>query len=188
MLTATIACDAFVWFLGSVQLQLLNVMAIQELGYSKSMASTLKAGELRGIAGGGLAAGKLIAGRRWFGVLAPSAAAMGVVMCLVPAAACLPARAAFWCLLGLFAAAGLTGGLFMIPCESFIQVRPPAERRGAIIAASNFVIFIGIVLSAPAAWAMQRMPRPSVSFVLLGAMSLAVAAALRKRMPREDAA
>jgi sugar phosphate permease len=32
----------------------------------------------------------------------------------------------------------------MVPCEAFIQLRPPASRRGAVIAANNFANFAGM--------------------------------------------
>jgi len=76
-------------------------------------------------------------------------------------------------------AAGAFGGLLMIPCEAFIQLRPPARRRGAVIAASNFVIFAGIFVSGPLANAMNEHLAPATSFAIMGASSLGFALVLR---------
>jgi len=78
--------------------------------------------------------------------------------------------------------------LFMIPCESFVQVRPPPERRGQVISATNFMVFIGIMASAPLANALNEHVRPSVSFAMLGGLSFLAAAALwlALRGTRED--
>jgi len=48
-------------------------------------------------------------------------------------------------LLGLL---GMFGGAFLIPFDSFIQVNSPDEKRGQVIAASNFFSFIGVLLAA----------------------------------------
>lgn len=76
----------------------------------------------------------------------------------------------------------------MIPCESFVQVRPAADRRGAVISAANFMVFIGIMASAPLANAINEHIRPSVSFALLGGLSLLAALALRAAFGREKKA
>lgn len=43
---------------------------------------------------------------------------------------------------------GIFGGGFLIPFDSFIQVNSPDEKRGQVIAASNFFSFIGVLLAA----------------------------------------
>jgi acyl-[acyl-carrier-protein]-phospholipid O-acyltransferase/long-chain-fatty-acid--[acyl-carrier-protein] ligase len=43
---------------------------------------------------------------------------------------------------------GVSAGLFDVPLSSYLQHRSPPESRGAILAASNFLIFSGILLSA----------------------------------------
>jgi len=43
---------------------------------------------------------------------------------------------------------GMVGGAFLIPFDSFIQVNSPDEKRGQVIAASNFFSFIGVLAAA----------------------------------------
>ena len=81
---------------------------------------------------------------------------------------------------------GVAGGLFMIPCESFIQVRPSAERKGAVIAASNFAIFTGILATGFIANALNKFILPTNSFLLLSPLAAAVGVCLWLVLPRED--
>jgi acyl-[acyl-carrier-protein]-phospholipid O-acyltransferase / long-chain-fatty-acid--[acyl-carrier-protein] ligase len=43
---------------------------------------------------------------------------------------------------------GVFGGLFIVPFDSFIQVRSPKARRGQIIATANFLSFCGVLFAA----------------------------------------
>jgi len=43
---------------------------------------------------------------------------------------------------------GMVGGAFLIPFDSFIQVNSPDEKRGQVIATTNFFSFIGVLIAA----------------------------------------
>lgn len=43
---------------------------------------------------------------------------------------------------------GIFGGAYLIPFDSFLQVHSPDEKRGQVIAASNFFSFIGVLLAS----------------------------------------
>ncbi len=43
---------------------------------------------------------------------------------------------------------GVFGGAFLIPFDSFIQINSPDEKRGQVIAASNFFSFVGVLFAA----------------------------------------
>jgi MFS family permease len=198
LLGGTILADAFVWFLGACQLQLINVLAIGELGGTERDASVLAAAELAGVAVGGVVAGRAIqvgqiarsvpgdhssgelCRRAWQRVLAPAALATGAALAAVPAAAALPEGLRYAALCAAFFAAGAGGGVLMIPCESFIQVRPAAQRRGSVIAAANALAFLGILLSGPTAWVLGALAAPSTSVGVLGAVAIAVAWLIRR--------
>ncbi len=183
LLLTTVFADAFAWFIGSLFIPLTNVMGKRQLGLSDTATSGLLAAELLGVAGGGLLSTKLAVGPRWYRVLIPAAGCLGAAMLLVPAAAWLPGGAAYACLLALFLAAGAAGGMFMIPCESFIQVRPDPRRKGAVIAASNFVIFAGIMVSGPLANLLTDLLAGSWCFAVAGVGALGVGAALWAALP-----
>ena len=84
-------------------------------------------------------------------------------------------------LLGLI---GVTGGAFLIPCESFIQVRPAANRKGAVIAASNFAGFVGILLSGLAANALNSVLQPTTSFAVAACLAVIVGVSLCVMLPK----
>jgi len=178
-LAAAIGADLFVWTAGALQIMVINVLGSAQLGCGEAATSGLVAAELVGIAAGGLAAGWLARGARWHRVLAPAAAGMGAAMLGVRLAVAAPAAQRYGWVLAALLAAGAFGGLLMIPCEAFIQLRPPARRRGAVIAASNFVIFAGIFVSGPLANAMNEHLAPATSFAIMGASSLGFALVLR---------
>lgn len=43
---------------------------------------------------------------------------------------------------------GLSAGLFIVPLESFIQFKSPKNRRGEILASSNFLSFVGVSIAS----------------------------------------
>jgi acyl-[acyl-carrier-protein]-phospholipid O-acyltransferase / long-chain-fatty-acid--[acyl-carrier-protein] ligase len=43
---------------------------------------------------------------------------------------------------------GIAGGGFLIPFDSYIQVNAPDEKRGQVIAATNFFSFVGVLMAA----------------------------------------
>lgn len=51
---------------------------------------------------------------------------------------------------------GVSSGLFDVPLAAFMQERSPAEHRGAILAASNFLTFGGMLLAAVGYWLLRR--------------------------------
>jgi acyl-[acyl-carrier-protein]-phospholipid O-acyltransferase/long-chain-fatty-acid--[acyl-carrier-protein] ligase len=52
---------------------------------------------------------------------------------------------------------GVSAGLFDVPLAAFMQERSPAEHRGAILAASNFLTFGGMLVASVVFW-MLRSP------------------------------
>jgi acyl-[acyl-carrier-protein]-phospholipid O-acyltransferase/long-chain-fatty-acid--[acyl-carrier-protein] ligase len=71
---------------------------------------------------------------------------------------------------------GLVGGAFLIPFDSFIQVNSPQEKRGQVIAATNFFSFIGVLLAAFCLYFISEKLGFSASsgFVLMGVLTLFV--------------
>jgi hypothetical protein len=131
---------------------------------------------LVGIAIGGWIGAVTVPGERWTRVLAPSALLFGVGCAFLPAAAAAPPA---WRLVAIFAllvVTGMAGGAFMIPCESFIQVRPSPERKGTVIAVGNFVSFCGIVLSGILVTGIDRLASPSLLLAWLALPALLLAA------------
>jgi 1-acyl-sn-glycerol-3-phosphate acyltransferase len=51
---------------------------------------------------------------------------------------------------------GISAGLFSVPLEAYLQHRSPPRHRGSILAATNFLVFGGILISALAFWVLRR--------------------------------
>ena len=56
--------------------------------------------------------------------------------------------------------------------EGFVQTRPPADRKGAIIAAVNFLAFSGMLISCGLAWILDCFFLPTSSFAAAGILAL----------------
>jgi acyl-[acyl-carrier-protein]-phospholipid O-acyltransferase/long-chain-fatty-acid--[acyl-carrier-protein] ligase len=71
---------------------------------------------------------------------------------------------------------GIAGGIFCIPVTSFVQVRPPPEMKGRMIASSNFADFIGILLSGVVFYIFNRLDiKPTSCFAIEAIMTMAAA-------------
>lgn len=68
---------------------------------------------------------------------------------------------------------GMFGGAFLIPFDAFIQVNSPDEKRGQVIAASNFLSFVGVLLASFVLYAFSEELKFSASsgFALMGGIS-----------------
>jgi MFS family permease len=175
LLAFAVAACVFIWFAGSLQVLLINPLGLQQLGVSKSLTSALIVAQLAGIGVGGMLSSRWARGLRWHRVLAPAAAGMGLAMLATAALPMLPPGARLPAAFGLMGLVGVFGGLFLIPVESFIQTRPDPARRGAVLAAANFVEFAGILLSGPFSNFLNGHWAPSSSFGFVGVLSLGLA-------------
>jgi MFS family permease len=172
LLAFAVCGSVFIWFAGSLQILLINPLGLRQLGLSKSLTSALIVAQLLGIGLGGLASSRLAKGARWHRVLAPASAGMGAAMLCLAAAPLLPGPLRLPAIFVLIALVGVFGGLFLIPVESFIQVRPDPARRGAVLAAANFAVFGGILLSGPLSNLLNDEWAPTSSFAGVGLFSL----------------
>lgn len=184
LLANIILADVFIWALGVFQILAINPLGLTQYGFSPGKTSFLLAAQLVGLGGGGLLAGHLAKGERWHRVLVP--AGLGTACCLlllgaVPHAPQVLQIPALFVLLGL---AGLTGGLFLVPCESFIQVRPAPERRGAVWASANFAAFLGMVVASVVFGLLAKTFKPTEIFGLLGVFALGFTLWLARALKR----
>lgn len=69
---------------------------------------------------------------------------------------------------------GIFGGAFLIPFDSFIQVNSPDEKRGQVIATSNFFSFIGVLLASFCLYVISEQLGFSAAsgFALMGVLSI----------------
>jgi acyl-[acyl-carrier-protein]-phospholipid O-acyltransferase/long-chain-fatty-acid--[acyl-carrier-protein] ligase len=179
LLVFTVSASVFIWFSGSLQVLLINPLGIEELGLSKSLTSALIVAQLLGIAAGGLLVPRWSKGDTWHRVLAPAGGGMGLAMMALPALRLLPAPLLVPAVFFAVAVVGFFGGIFLIPVESFIQRRPEAARRGAILASANFAVFGGIMLSGPLSNFLNAHWAPSTGMGFVGCLALVLSLVMR---------
>ena len=176
LLAIAIVANAFFWFIGALEVLVLNQLGISQFKFSNSMTSGLIVAELVGIAAGGLLSIYFAKKIKWYRLLAPLAVILAVSMLLIVVVPYLYGSAKLIYLFAVLAIMGVAGGMYAIPLEAFIQVRPAADCKGATIAAANFAAFSGILLSGPVLNLFNVLNiTPSNDFAIMGAMTLMVA-------------
>ncbi len=178
LLLLAVCGDTFFYFISLLAVLVINTLGLQELGFSKSVTSLLSVSLMVGVCAGAFGASRLTTDKRWTHVLAPGALGMGLCMAAAGLLVQTAGNVQFWILLVLLAGAGFFGGLFLIPVTSFIQIRPAADSKGKIIAASNFLAFSGMWCSGRIFTVMDGYLLPSVSLMVLGVLACCIGALL----------
>ena len=86
----------------------------------------------------------------------------------------------FWASMLMFLLMGAFTGLFAVPLQVFMQSRPPADKKGRMIAVMNQANWIGILLAVAIYWALTRIiewqawPR-SIAFLFIAVLMLPIA-------------
>ncbi len=175
-LTLAIGMVTLVFFLGAVKILIVNEMGIEQYGRGEAMTSGMIFAAMSGIAIGGLISSVVVKKINWHSLMMPLAIAISTVFCAIAAVPVLPLPNFVHLSLILFmlALAGIIGGLMVIPSQAFVQLRPAPEKRGAVIAACNFSVFSGILLSGPAGWGILVLVKPTTAFSLLALISLGI--------------
>lgn len=186
LLAVTIATNVFVWVVGSVGIQIINPLGINQFHMSKTATSCLIVSQLVGIAVGGVICSRFIAIGRWYRVVGPFSAGMAVLMLAMTGVPYLPGVLQGPALYALTFSLGAFGGGILIPMESFLQIRPPVARKGAVLSAVNFIVFGGILLSGWLSNFLNKWWLPTASFGIMGAASLVAAVTLYLLFRRLD--
>lgn len=186
LLAITIGASVFIWFIGSLQILLINPLGLLQFHLGNAGTSALIVAELTGMAAGGVLGSRLATGPRWYRPVIVAGIIFSLMMMLLAAVPALPAFLQHGTLFLLMAGTGVAGGVFLIPVESFIQVRAAPDRKGAVLAATNFVVFIGILLSGFLANLLNASWRPTTSFGVAGVLSLLMVFWLSVRFKREE--
>jgi acyl-[acyl-carrier-protein]-phospholipid O-acyltransferase/long-chain-fatty-acid--[acyl-carrier-protein] ligase len=81
---------------------------------------------------------------------------------------------------------GVFGGAFLIPFDSFIQVNSPDEKRGQVIATSNFFSFVGVLLASFCLYIISEQLGFSAAsgFALMGILTILATIGLCGRLSR----
>ncbi len=139
ILWLTVLGSAFFWSIASLLGQNILVYAKSNLGLSDTWT-----GSLLGVFGLGVGAGSILAAR-WsaakveYGLIPLGAVALGAGTLLLGLIAPGLAGTLFF-----MAVLGVSSGFLIVPLNSLIQWKSPAEHRGGVIALANVLVFAGV--------------------------------------------
>ena len=139
----TVLAIAYFWFMGAVYLQNVIGYGRDLLHLSNTGISYLTATLSIGIGLGAFVAGKLSGDRVELGLVPIGSVGLGifgVFLFFTP-------HAYFYSLLGHFLL-GFSGGIFIVPLQSYLQAHAGERSKGRVIAASNVLTFTGVFLGA----------------------------------------
>jgi acyl-[acyl-carrier-protein]-phospholipid O-acyltransferase/long-chain-fatty-acid--[acyl-carrier-protein] ligase len=175
---------AFFWTLATLTQANVKVFGESVLQLSEDRIGGLMLALVVGIGAGSLLAGIWSAGRVELGIV--PLGAVGVVACSYALFAAgggfsggetsAAAQAHGGVIVGLILL-GMAAGLFDVPLETVLQHRSPAEFRGTLLAASNFVSFAGILSTSGLLYVMQetlKLTAPQ-TFLVMGLATVPIA-------------
>jgi acyl-CoA synthetase (AMP-forming)/AMP-acid ligase II len=178
LLLASLA-SAFFWSLAAMAQITGDKFITVELGLPQAysgymMGVLLVAVGLGGLLAGYFARGRVELGMVPLGAVGIAAGAMGVAF--IPHG--MAGTSAFYCLTAALLLMGTSAGLYSVPLQAFIQHEAPEASRGTILAARNFVIYVGILLASGSFWILARSGVSARgTFLVAGLMTLVLAAA-----------
>lgn len=175
LLRTAILADSYFWLIAVLQVLVINQMGIAQFHLTKLRTSYLSLAELVGVVIGSLVAGKITKHEAGLWASAPAAGALALFLISIGAAPLFPPEARLAFCIVMLAGAGISGGIMMVPLESFFQVRPAAEHRGRVIAAAWFAGYIGILCGSLLYTPLSLAVRPTAIFMIGGFATLPVA-------------
>ena len=178
-LLLAVLCSAFFLFIGAfLQLNLIP-FAITSLGLDEVAGGYLFSTAAIGIALGATFAEKFCRKEVHLGLPPFALAIMGILLLIMPFFS--SSLIAIALLLG---GLGLMGGLYQIPLEAYMQTFSASESRGKVVAASNWLSFLGVLL-APLTLGLLgsvfSLPA-SASFVILAFVVIAIFIAMIRHL------
>lgn len=179
---------AFFWMLASVAQLNVDQFVTHDLGLKQQATGMLGALLIVGVALGSVMAGRLSAGRIELGLV--PLGALGIAACsmalffmgrldtLLPREAIAGAGLALMLL-------GISAGFFDVPLEAYLQFRSDARSLGATLAATNFLMSLGVLLTAGMFWWLLGVMHlsPSMLFLIIGLSTVVVAAYIVVLLP-----
>ncbi|AMV17663.1 acyl-[ACP]--phospholipid O-acyltransferase [Planctomyces sp. SH-PL14] len=182
----------FFWFLASLAQLNADPLGKEWLHLPQQSVGMLMAVLVLGLGGGSLLAGKWSEGKVELGIV--PIGALGVVISsvlvyltgrFVTADAPATHQVMFYLCAASLCLLGASAGLFDVPLESYLQHRTDPRLRGMILAATNFVVFLGILLSAAVFFVLKAVLgiSPGAIFALAGLGTIPILIYALRLMP-----
>ncbi len=141
---------AYFWFLGALLQMDLILLGKEVMQLNDTQVGLLATFLAIGIGTGSLAAGRLSGDTVELGLVPLGSIGMGIFSLLLSGSASSYAQTAAM-LVGL----GFSGGLFIIPLQAFLQQRSGAQERGRVLATTNFLTTVGILIASGTLWLLR---------------------------------
>lgn len=160
-LLGVILVNSLFWLIGGIVQPTVNAVGLDQFGVADWLTSLLAACMGVGIAAGSLLAIGLSRGKVNFTLVKTGAWLIVVVLLLLslPRVEAIDVGKSSWFLIlygsGLVML-GVCAGLFAVPLQVFLQVRPPDSLKGRTIATNNLANWVAIVGSAGVYWLFAR--------------------------------
>jgi len=142
-LIPTIFGSAYFLFIGAFTQLNIIPLAMQSLHLSEVGGGYLFLATAVGIAIGALISGKLSKDKVELGLSCLTGFFIGIIFFLLYLFSWSLVFTILW-----LALLGILGGIYLVPFDSFIQINSPDEKRGQIIAAANFLSFVGVLAAS----------------------------------------
>ncbi|MCE5340429.1 MAG: MFS transporter [Planctomycetaceae bacterium] len=178
-LLLAVAASAYFLLIGGFIYSNLIPYGMSNLGLSKTESAYLFVITAAGIGVGSVWAGRLSGRDVEFGIVPLGAVGLtisSIGLGFVPH---------FYIMILLVFIMGVSAGLFIVPIDTFIQLRSPAAKRGQILAASAFLGWIGVLLASVLIYVLNSIFKLSASqmFMVLGIITLVPALATIFMLP-----
>ncbi len=167
--------DNFFYFLATIVVLTINTIGLKQLGFSQTATSLLSVSLMLGVCVGSFLAARLVTMERWSRLLCQSAMGMAAGLFMAGATVLLPASVQLVWIAVALTGTGISGGLFLIPVASFLQIRPADSEKGKVLATVNFSGFIGIMLAGTVFTGLDMIFSPAMAMICLGCFALLAA-------------
>src|SRR5215813_11608630 len=161
-LRLTVLGITYFWFLGALLQLGVILFGKQALGLDDARAGLLQAAIGLGIGGGSALAGRLSGDRVELGLVPLGSIGIGISALLLAAS-----PPSFGFAIVSLILLGISGGLFVVPLNAFLQQRAGNDERGRLIATTNFLNMGGVLLASGALWLFSDLLKLSADRMVL---------------------
>jgi acyl-[acyl-carrier-protein]-phospholipid O-acyltransferase/long-chain-fatty-acid--[acyl-carrier-protein] ligase len=176
----TVMGMAYFWFLGALYQMDILLFGKEVMGLDSFWIGILVTALACGIGLGSLAAGRLSGDKVELGMVPLGAAGIGLFSILLALSA-----AYFIVAAGALLFLGFSGGLFIVPLNAMLQQRSGPQEKGRLIASSNFISMIGVLLASATLFLFRDVLQISADRIILifGFFTLAMIPIAMKILP-----
>ncbi|MCZ6625175.1 MAG: acyl-[ACP]--phospholipid O-acyltransferase, partial [Deltaproteobacteria bacterium] len=176
----TVLGISYFWFLGALIQLAIILLGKEVMGLDSRWVARLGAFLAIGIGIGSLAAGRLSGDKVELGLVPLGSIGMGVFSLLL-----------WWSVSSYSQVAmslvflGFSGGLFIVPLFALLQQRSLKEEKGQLIATTNFLGTLGVLLASAALWGFRDLLQIQADRIILifGLLTLAITVYILSILP-----